>query len=78
MEQTNSVEESLSKQDAERVGNHVVIEQADVVPGKHPEPHLRSEGQTSYVESYLKCVDCGVEVLRKRDFPEPYESGVSR
>lgn len=78
MEPTNRTVETLSEQDVTRIGEHRVIKQADVVPGKHPEPHLRSEGQTSYVERYFECLDCGVEVLRKRDFPETCESGVSR
>lgn len=56
--------------DAQRVGEHLVIDKKDWVPGKHPEPHLREEEQMGYWESYLTCVDCGVEVLSKRDFPE--------
>jgi hypothetical protein len=59
--------------DAQRVGAHLVIDKKDWVPGKHPEPHLREEGQTGYWESYLKCIDCGVEVLSKRDLPESCE-----
>lgn len=80
MKHTSRPVETLSNRDetTEEVGEHQVIEQAEMVPGEHPEPHLRTEGQTQYLERYLKCVDCGVEVLRKRDFPDTCELGVSR
>jgi hypothetical protein len=75
MEQTNSIEESLSNRhpDAETVGDHLVIDKTEWVPGKHPEPHRRREGQTEYLEGYLRCIQCGVEVLSKRDLPQTCE-----
>ena len=75
MEITNSIEESLSNRhpDAEHVGSHLVIDKTEWVPGKHPDPHRRREGQTEYPERYLRCIQCGVEVLSKRDLPEMCE-----
>jgi hypothetical protein len=80
MSDTSSRVETLSNRypNAERVGPHLVIDKTDWVPGKHPNPHRRHEGQTEYLERYLRCVQCGVEVLREDDFPETCESGVSR
>ena len=56
--------------DAERVGTHLVIDKEEWIPGQHPEPHLREEGQTGYWESLYRCVQCDVEVLNKSDLPE--------
>lgn len=80
MKPTTRLVETLSKRgiEIEEVGEHVVIEQSEVVPGEHPEPHLRTEGQTQYLETYLKCVHCDIEVLRRRDFPETCEGGGPR
>jgi len=76
MEQTNSIEESLSNRypETEAVGDHLVIDKTEWVPGKHPDPHRRHEGQTGYLERYLRCIQCGVEVLRERDLPATCES----
>lgn len=52
---------------------HLVIDKREWVPGKHPDPHRRREGQTEYVERYLECVVCGADRLRKRDFSETCE-----
>lgn len=65
----------LSHPDAEQVGPHQVIKQTQRVPGKHPEPHRRYEGQTEYLERYLKCVACGEDRLQKRDFPDTCGGG---
>lgn len=72
MSYTSSRVETLSNRhpDAEQVGPHLVIDKTDWVPGKHPDPHRRHEGQTEYLERYLRCIQCGVEVLSKRDLPE--------
>jgi hypothetical protein len=72
MESTNSIEESLSNRhpDAEPVGNHLVIDKTQWCPGLHPDPHRRHEGQTEYLERYLRCIQCGVEVLSEGDLPE--------
>lgn len=69
---TSSRVETLSNRypNAERVGPHLVIDKTDWVPGKHPNPHRRHEGQTEYLERYLRCVQCGVEVLREDDLPK--------
>jgi len=59
--------------DAERVGPHLVIDKTDWVPGRHPDPHRRHEGQTEYLESFYQCLRCEVQVLSKDDFPETCE-----
>jgi hypothetical protein len=56
--------------DADQVGDHLVIDKTEWVPGPHPESHRRTEGGPEYREQYLRCIRCGVEVLRERDFPE--------
>ena len=70
MGQTNSIEESLSNRypDAESVGNHLVIDKTQWCPGPHPDH--QSGTQTEYLERYLRCIQCGVEVLSQRDLPE--------
>ncbi|GAB3328307.1 hypothetical protein [Haloplanus salinarum] len=72
MESTNSIEESLSNRhpDAETVGNHLVIDKTQWCPGPHPDPHRRREGQTEYLARYLRCIQCGAEVLSEGDLPE--------
>jgi len=72
MSDTSSRVETLSNRhpDAEPVGPHLVIDKTDWVPGKHPDQHRRHEGQTEYLERYLRCIQCGVEVLSKGDLPE--------
>lgn len=55
--------------DAEPVGPHLVIDRTEWVPGSHPDPRRREEGQAAYPESYFRCIRCGAERLRKRDFP---------
>lgn len=71
MSDTSSRVETLSNRhpDAEQVGPHLVIDKTEWVPGEHPDPHLRREGQTEYLERYLRCIQCGVEVLSERDLP---------
>lgn len=56
--------------DVDRVGSHLVIARREWVPGPHPDPYLREDGQTEYVESYFRCIRCEAERLRKRDFPD--------
>ena len=72
MRQTNSIEESLSDRypDAERVGPHLVIDKTQWCPGPHPDPQRRQQGQTEYLERYLRCIQCGVEVLNEGGLPE--------
>ena len=72
MQSTISTEESLSDRhpDAERIGPHLVIDKTEWVPGKHPDSHRQHENQTEYLERYLRCIKCGVEVLREDDLPE--------
>ena len=76
MSDTSSRVETLSNRhpDAEQVGPHLVIDKTECVPGKHPDPLRRHEGQTEYLERYLRCIQCGVEVLSKRDLPESCEA----
>lgn len=56
--------------DAEYVGDHLVIDKTEWVPGEHPEPHRREDGQPGYPETYLRCLRCGAERLSRADFPE--------
>lgn len=56
--------------DAEYVGPHLIVDKTQWVPGGNPDPHLRSDGQTTYPERYLRCIRCGAERLRRRDFPD--------
>lgn len=37
---------------------------------KKPDPSRRREGQTEYLERYLRCIKCDVEVLSEHDLPE--------
>lgn len=75
MENTSSRVETLSNRypDAKPVGEHLVIDRREWVPGEHPEPHLRAEGQTEYLEAFYRCLLCGVKVLSTDDFPETCE-----
>ena len=75
MANTSSRVETLSNSypDAEQVGSHLVINKTEWIPGKHPDPHRRHEGQTEYLEQYLRCIQCEVEVLSKRDLPATCE-----
>jgi len=75
MSDTSSRVETLSNRhpDTEQVGPHLVIDKTEWVPGKHPDPHQRHEGQTQYRESYHRCIQCGSEVLSKRDLPKTCE-----
>ena len=61
--------------DAEYVGPHLIVDKTEWVPGRHPEPHLREDGQTTYPERYLRCLRCGAERLRRDEFPEECDSG---
>ena len=72
MSDTSSRVETLSNRDpnAERVGPHLVIDKTDWVPGKHPDPHRQYESQTEYLERYIQCIQCGIEVLNEGGLPE--------
>lgn len=59
--------------DAEQVGPHLVVTETEWVPGKHPNSTRSHGGQTEYLERYLKCVVCGEDRLRARDFPDECE-----
>ena len=61
--------------DAEHVGEHLVIETSEWVPGQNPEPHQGHPEQTEYLEHFYRCIICGVEVLQERDLPESCEGG---
>lgn len=56
--------------EAKKIGNHYIVRKSQWTPGKHPEPYKRNRTQNGYIEYYFECVDCGVEVLKKMDFPE--------
>lgn len=58
-----------SHPDADAVGDHLVIDKREMVPGDHPEPHRRHGGDW-YLETYFRCIRCGEQRLRKDDFPE--------
>ena len=63
--------------DAEYVGQHLIVDKTEWVPGGHPEAHLREDGQTTYPERYLRCIRCGAEALRRDDFPEECDAGAA-
>ena len=56
--------------EAKRVGDHLVVDKSEWVPGADPDPHFRWDGQTTYREAYLRCIRCGTECVRESDFPE--------
>lgn len=60
---------SEGAEDVTDVGEHLITEEAELVPGKHPDPSRRHEDQTEYLERYLRCIKCDVEVLSERDLP---------
>ena len=69
--ESKSLEQAVEETDeAREIGGHLIIEDADWVPGKHPDPNRRRQGQTEYLERYLRCSQCDVEVLSERDLPE--------
>lgn len=70
LDSRNSEQAVEETDEAREIGGHLIIEDADWVPGKHPDPNRRRQGQTEYLEQYLRCIQCGVEVLSKRDLPE--------
>jgi len=68
---SRNTEQAVEDTDEVRdMGGHLLIEDADLVPGKNPGPNRRHQGQTEYLERYLRCIQCGVEVLSQRDLPE--------
>jgi len=71
MEPTTSRVETLANRfpDARHVDAHLVIDESEWVPGEHPDPNKGHEGQTEYLERYLRCIECGVEVLSEHDLP---------
>lgn len=77
MEQSDRREKSVthSQPDAERVGEHLVIDKTEWAPGEHPDPHRRHGGQTRYLERYLRCIRCGVEALTEQALPDDCNGG---
>lgn len=71
MAKTTSRVETLSDRfpDARYVDAHLIIDKTQWCPGPHPDPHRRHDGQTEYLERYLKCLRCRTEVLNERDLP---------
>ena len=68
---SRNTEQAVQETDeAREIGGHLIIEDADWVPGKNPDPNRRRQRQTEYLERYLRCIQCGVEVLSQRDLPE--------
>jgi len=55
--------------EASTVDSHLVIDKREWVPGEHPAPHLREQGQQAYMETYVRCLRCGAEALRHKDLP---------
>ncbi|MUV60611.1 hypothetical protein [Halobacterium sp. CBA1126] len=72
MSRTTATQKEVPPADsgAQQIGDHAVIRKRELVPGKHPDPQLRREGQTQYLEQYFECVHCGIEVLSKMDLPD--------
>ena len=77
MKPTNRIVATQSNRypDAERVGEHLIIDRTEWVPGEHPNPHRRHHGQTAYLERYYRCLRCGCEAISKADLPAECESG---
>jgi predicted nucleic acid-binding Zn finger protein len=72
MSDTNSYEISASARnhpEARHVDAHLVVDRREWVPGKHPDPEQRYEAQTEYLDTYLQCIRCGIEVQNKSDLP---------
>jgi hypothetical protein len=72
---TDRKTESPDYPDAEAVGEHLVVDKTDWVPGKHPDRHRRWDGQRAYRERYLRCLRCGAERMARGDFPDSCETG---
>lgn len=56
--------------EAQPVGEHLVIDVSEWVPGPDPDPHRGREEQSEYLERYYRCLRCGAERLRTDGFPE--------
>jgi hypothetical protein len=71
METTTSRVETLSVTEAEirYIDAHRIVDREEQVPGQHPDPSKRVEGQTEYTERYVECLDCGAERLDEGEFP---------
>lgn len=72
MKITQRVEKSSSPDwpEAEPSGVHLVTDLSEWVPGPHPDPHRREEEQRRYLERYVRCIRCGLEVLSRNDLPD--------
>jgi len=55
--------------DAKHVDAHLVVERQEWIPGEHPNPDRGHDGQTEYLERYLHCLRCEIEVIDERDLP---------
>jgi len=55
--------------EAEPVGDHLVVDRSEWIPGPHPDRHRRYDGQRAYREQYYRCLRCGVECVSTADFP---------
>lgn len=53
----------------DQVGDHLVIDKREWIPGHHPDPHRRN-GERGYFETFFRCVRCGEQRLHKRQFPD--------
>lgn len=58
-----------SHPDARAVGEHLVVDKSEWVPGRNPERQLGYDGQRGYAEAYLRCIQCGAERQSERGFP---------
>jgi len=56
--------------EAQPVGEHLVIDATEWVPGRDPDPHRGHDEQSEYLERYYRCLRCGAERLRTDDFSE--------
>lgn len=55
--------------DPDVVGDHLVIDKREFVPGEHPDPHRRHGGDWHF-ETYFRCIRCGEQRRRKGAFPD--------
>ena len=66
---------SVSEAEIRHIDAHRIVDREEQVPGQHPDPSQRVEGQTEYTERYIECLDCGAERLDENDLPVECNGG---
>lgn len=67
---TNRKSSAPEHPDATPVGEHLVVDKTEWIPGEHPDRHRRWDGQQAYRERYVYCIKCGAERMAEADFPD--------